>query len=104
MVHILVKGDCLYKLLRTLGMLSADQLPGLGKMISHNISFRYARLETQLATLTFGDSFLRDVLRKMQIMLALLCLCYSWKVLQLREFHQENGSIYSIHIVVMKKS
>ena len=40
--HILAEGDCLYKVLGTLGMPSADQLPGFVKMISHNISVRYA--------------------------------------------------------------
>ena len=45
-------------------MLSADQLSGFVKMFSHNIPVRYVRLETQLATLTFGDSFLRDVFRE----------------------------------------
>ena len=59
--HILAEGDCLYKVLGTLGMPSADQLPEFVKMISHNISVRYAGLETQLATLTFGDSFLRGI-------------------------------------------
>ena len=59
--HILAEGDCLYKVLGTLGMPSADQLPRFVKMISHNISVWYPRLETQLATLTFGDSFLRGI-------------------------------------------
>ena len=58
--HILVEGNCLYK---SLGFL-ADQLPGFVKMFSRNIPIRYIRLETQLATLTFGDSFLRDVFRE----------------------------------------
>ena len=62
--HILVEGDCLYKSLGTLDMLSADQLSGFVKMFSHNIPVRYVRLETQLATLTFGDSFIRDVFRE----------------------------------------
>ena len=58
--HILVEGNCLYK---SLGFL-ADQLPGFVKMFSRNIPIRYIRLETQLATLTFGDSFLRYVFRE----------------------------------------
>ena len=33
-------------------------------MFNYNIPAQYVRLETQLATLTFGDSFLRDVCRK----------------------------------------
>ena len=45
-------------------MLPADQLPGFVKMFSHNIPVHYVSLETQLATLTFGDSFLRDVFRE----------------------------------------
>ena len=60
--HILVEGDCLYKSLGTLGLLPANQLPGFAKMFSHNIPVRY--VEQQLATLTFGDSFLRDVFRE----------------------------------------
>ena len=35
--HILIEGDCLYKSLGTLDMLSANQLPGFVKMFSHNI-------------------------------------------------------------------
>ena len=62
--HILAEGDCLYKILGTLDMLSADQLPGLVKMFNHNIPVRYVRHGTQLATLAFGDSFLRDVFRE----------------------------------------
>ena len=58
--HILVEGNCLYK---SLGFL-ADQLPGFVKMFSRNIPIRYIRLETQLVTLTFGDSFLRYVFRE----------------------------------------
>ena len=65
-------------------MFSANQLPGFVKMFNHNIPLLYIRLETHLATLTFRDSFLRDVLGEMQILLAQLCLCYSWKVLQLQ--------------------
>ena len=52
MDHILVEGDCLYKSLATLDMISADQLPGFVKVFSHNISVWYIRLETQLAALT----------------------------------------------------
>ena len=51
MNHILVEGE-------------AGQLAGFVKMLSHNIPVRYVRLETQLATLTFGDSFLRYVFRE----------------------------------------
>ena len=36
-LDILVEGDSLYKRLGTLGLLSADQLPGFVKMFSHNI-------------------------------------------------------------------
>ena len=35
--HILVEENCLCKSLRTLDMLSADQLPGYVKMFNHNI-------------------------------------------------------------------
>ena len=55
--HILVERDCLCKSFGTSDMLSADHLPGFVKMFSHNIPVRYVRHETQLATLTFGDSF-----------------------------------------------
>ena len=50
--HILVEGDCLYKSLATLDMLSSDQLPGFVKMFSHNIPVWYVGLETQSAALT----------------------------------------------------
>ena len=59
-----VEGDCLYKSLGTLDMFSSDQLQGFKKKFSHNIPVWCVRLETQLATLTFRDSFLRDVLRE----------------------------------------
>ena len=65
-------------------MLLANQLTGFVRMFSHNIPVQYVRLETQLATPTFGDSFLEMFLKKMQIMLAQLCLCYLWNMLQLR--------------------
>ena len=62
--HILVEEDCLYKSLGTFDMFSADQLPEFVKMFSHNILVRYVRLETQLTTLTFGDSFWRNFFRE----------------------------------------
>ena len=43
-------------------MYSADQLPGFVKMYKHDIPVQYLRLETQLAKLTNGGSFLRDLL------------------------------------------
>ena len=43
-------------------MLSIDQLPAFVKMYNHDILVQYLRLETQLATLISGDSFLRDLL------------------------------------------
>ena len=52
MDHILAAGDCLYKSLATLDMLSSDQLPGFVKMFSHNIPVWYVGLETQSAALT----------------------------------------------------
>ena len=62
MDHILVEGDNLYKSLHTSDMLSVDQLPAFVKMCNHNIPVQYLRLETQLAALINGDSFLRDLL------------------------------------------
>ena len=62
MDHILVEGDNLYKSLHTSDMLSDDQLPAFVKMYNHDIPVQYLRLETQLATLINGDSFLRDLL------------------------------------------
>ena len=62
MDHILVEGDNLYKSLHTSDMLSVDQLPAFVKMYNHDIPVQYLRLETQLATLINGDSFLRDLL------------------------------------------
>ena len=60
--YILVEGDNLYKSLHTSDMLSVDQLPAFVKMYNHDIPVQYLRLETQLATLINGDSFLRDLL------------------------------------------
>ena len=81
--HILAEGDCLYKSLGTLDMLSAGQLPGFLKMFNHNIPVRYVRLETQLATLTLGDSFLRDVFRENVNNTSTTLSLLLWKVLQL---------------------
>ena len=44
--HILVEGDCFYKSVGTLDMLSADQLPGFVKIFSQNIPVQYVRLGT----------------------------------------------------------
>ena len=101
--HILVKEHCLYKSLGTLDMLPADQLPEFVKMFSHNIPVRYVRLETQLATLTFGDSFLRGVFRENanneHTILSLLFMeCFTTAIIS-----SEIGTIYLIHIVVMKE-
>ena len=60
--HILVEGDNLYKSLRASDMLSVHQLPAFVTMYSHDIPVQYLRLETQLATLINGHSFLRDLL------------------------------------------
>ena len=81
--HILAEGDCLYKSLGTLDMLSAGQVPGFLKMFNHNIPVRYVRLETQLATLTLGDSFLRDVFRENVNNTSTTLSLLLWKVLQL---------------------
>ena len=60
--HILAEGDNSYKSLRTSGTLSIDQLPAFVKMYNHDITVLYLRLDTQLATLINGDSFLRNLL------------------------------------------
>ena len=60
--HTLVEGGNLYKSLHTSDMYSADQLPVFVKMYKHDIPVQYLRLETQLAKLINGDSFLRDLL------------------------------------------
>ena len=62
--QILVEGGCFCKSLGTLDMLSGDQVPRFVKIFSHNIPVCCVRLEIQLATLTFGDPFLRDVFRE----------------------------------------
>ena len=75
--HILVEGDNLYKSLHTSDMLSVDQLPAFVKMYNHDIPVQYLRLETQLATLINGDSFLRDLLTTGQeVIVVSLCACY----------------------------
>ena len=60
--HVLVEGDNLYKSLHASDMLSVDQLPAFVKLYNHYIPVQYLKLETQLATLINGDSFLRDLL------------------------------------------
>ena len=60
--HVLIEGDNLYKILHMSDMLSVDQLPVFLKMYNLDIPVQYLRLETQLATLIKGDSFLGDLL------------------------------------------
>ena len=57
-------------------MLSANQLPGFLKMCNHNIPDQYLRLETQLAALINGDSFLQDLLTTGGINGITLCLLF----------------------------
>ena len=66
-------------------MLSFDQLPAFLKRYNHDIPVQYLRFETQLATLTNGDSFLRDLLTT-EGNIVPLCACYLWRVLQLQLF------------------
>ena len=70
--RILVEWDNLCKSLHKSDMLSVDQLPEFVKLYNHDIPAQYLRLETQLATLINGDSFLRDVLATGFITLCLL--------------------------------
>ena len=74
--YILVEGDNLYKSLHTSDMLSVDQLPAFVKMYNHDIPVQYLRLETQLATLVNGDSFLRDLLTTEGNNGIILCLLF----------------------------
>ena len=74
--HILVEEDNLYKSLHTSDMLSVDQLPAFVKMYNHDIPVQYLRLETQLATLVNGDSFLRDILTTEGNNGIILCLLF----------------------------
>ena len=60
MGHIFVEGDNLYKSLNTLDMLSVDEQPASVKMHGHDILVQYVKLESKSATITTGDSFLRD--------------------------------------------
>ena len=76
MDHILVEGNNLYKSLHTSDMLSVDQLPAFVKMYNHDIPVQYLRLETQLATLVNGDSFLRDILTTEGNNGIILCLLF----------------------------
>ena len=74
--HILVEGDNLYKSLHTSHMLSVDQLSGFLKMCNHDIPVQYLRLQTQLAALINGDSFLQDLLATGGINGITLCLLF----------------------------
>ena len=75
--NILVEGQNLYESLHTSDMLSVDELPAFVKMYNHDIPVQYLRLETQLATLINGDSFLRDLLTTGQeVIVVSLCACY----------------------------
>ena len=85
MDHILVEGDNLYKSLHTSDMLSVDQLPAFVKMYNHDIPVQYLRLETQLATLINGDSFLRDLSTTRGNNVSLWA-CYLWNDLQQQLF------------------
>ena len=74
--HILVEGDNLYKGLHTSHMLSVDQLAAFLKMCNHDSPVQYLRLETQLAALINGDSFLQDLLTTGGINGIILCLLF----------------------------
>ena len=53
--HKLTEGDSLYKTLNTFDMPSVDDLPCFVRMYDENVQIEFLQLETNLASLTFGD-------------------------------------------------
>ena len=115
MEHILAEGDNLYKSLHTSDMLLVDQLPAFVKMYNHDIPVQYLRLETQLATLINGDSFLTDLLTTGGNNGIILCLLFiegfTTTIVLLRNFyylfdsHSRNERVLSLvdgTLVLMK--
>ena len=66
-------------------MLSVDQLPAFLKMYNLDIPVKYLRLQTQLATLLKGDSFL-GIFSQQEVIKVSLYVYYLWKDLQLELF------------------
>ena len=101
--HIFAEGDNLYKNLHTSDMLLVDQLPAFVKIDNHDIPVQYLRLETQLATLINGDSFLRDLLTtggNNGITFWLLFMeGFTTAIILLR-----NSTVYLTHIAMMKEA
>ena len=85
MGHVLIEGDNLYKILHMSDMLSVDQLPAFLKMYNLDIPVQYLRLQTQLATLLKGDSFL-GIFSQQEVIKVSLYVYYLWKDLQLELF------------------
>ena len=60
--HILTKGDRLYKTLNTFDMLSVDDLLCFVRVYDENVQIEFLQLKTKLASVTNGDTFLKEIL------------------------------------------
>ena len=67
--HIFTEGDSLYN---TFDMLSVDDLPCFVRVYDENVQIEFLQLETKLASLTYGDSFLRNIVSNTENVLFLL--------------------------------
>ena len=60
--HILTKGDRLCKTLNTFDMLSVDDLLCFVRVYDENVQIEFLQLKTKLASVTNGDTFLKEIL------------------------------------------
>ena len=70
--HILTEVDSLYKTLNTFDMLSVHDLPRFVTVYDENVQVGFLRFEIKLASLTYGDSFLRIFLSDTENVLFIL--------------------------------
>lgn len=65
--HILIQDDLLYKLLEKKDPLSLEDLSTSVKIYDYLLPLASLRMQTKIATLTAGDTFLRSVVRGYKI-------------------------------------
>ena len=67
--HILTEGDRLYKTLNIFDMFSVDDLPCFVRVYDENVQIEFLQLETKLASLTYSDPFLRNIVSNTETVL-----------------------------------
>ena len=70
--HISTEGDSLYKTLNKFDMLSVDGSPYFVRVYDQNVQIEFLQLETKLASLTYGDPLLKNIVTNTENVLFLL--------------------------------